>query len=138
MIDSMPKPFCVEETVLHLTGPGPVSQWRNERSLWERKDSPPLTSGQILSVFTYSKTWDYQECHPDGEELAIVWEGSVDFLLDDGDGEWAVRMESGSGYVVPAGTWHRLAPRGLSTLLFITPVPARTEHRGAGHPQLSS
>jgi mannose-6-phosphate isomerase-like protein (cupin superfamily) len=138
MIDSMPTPFPVKETVLHLTGPGPISQWRSERAFWERKDSPVLTAGQILSVFTYSKTWDYQERHPDGEELAIVLEGSVDFLLDDGAGEWAVRMESGAGYVVPAGTWHRVAPRASSTLLFITPVPARTEHRGAGHAQLSS
>jgi mannose-6-phosphate isomerase-like protein (cupin superfamily) len=134
----MPKPFCAKETVLHLTGPGPVSQWRNENALWQRKDRPELTSGQILSVFTYSKTWNYQECHPDGEELAIVLEGSIDILLDDGDGERPVRMESGSGYVIPARLWHRLAPRVSSTVLFITPVPARTEHRDAGQLQLST
>jgi mannose-6-phosphate isomerase-like protein (cupin superfamily) len=137
-IDTMPEPFCVDETVLHLTGPGPVSQWRNERAFWQRKDRPEFTSGQILSVFTYSRTWDYQECHPDGEELAIVFEGSIDFLLDDGEGERPVRMESGSGFVVPAGTWHRVEPRVPSTVLFVTPVPARTRHRDARRVDLPS
>jgi mannose-6-phosphate isomerase-like protein (cupin superfamily) len=133
----LPNSFCATETVLHLTGPGPVSQWRNDNAFWRRSDTPELTSGQILSVFTYATTWDYQECHPDGAELAIVLDGSIDFLLDGGGGERPVPLEAGTGCVVPAGTWHRLAPRVSSTVLFVTPVPARTHHRDARHLPLS-
>jgi mannose-6-phosphate isomerase-like protein (cupin superfamily) len=134
----MPEAFSVSDTVLRLTGPGQISRWRNERSFWQPKDRPELTSGQVLSVFSYSKTWSYQERHPDGEELAIVLSGSIDVLLGDGDRETPVRLESGSGCVVPAGTWHRVAPRVTSTVLFITPVPARTEHRDVEVPELAS
>ena len=133
----MPQAFSITDVVLHLIGPGPIPLWRNEGSFWQRKDRPELATGQILSVFSYSSTWNYQERHPDGEELAIVVAGSVDFLLDDGDRETPVRLEAGSGCVVPAGTWHRVAPRTSSTLLFITPRPARTEHRDAEVPVLA-
>jgi hypothetical protein len=62
-----------------------------------------LTSGQILSVFTYSATWDSQERHPGGEALAIVLEGSAHLLLDHGDGEHPVHVDVGSGCVIPSG-----------------------------------
>jgi mannose-6-phosphate isomerase-like protein (cupin superfamily) len=132
----MPKTFRATDTVLHLAGPGPIPLWDNDGSSWDPTDRLELNSGQVLSVFTYSKTWDYQECHPDGEEVALVLTGDVDLLLDDGDGEVAIRVESGSGSVVPTGTWHRIAPRESSTVLFITPAPARTEHRHAGRPEM--
>lgn len=125
----MPQAFNVGDTVLHMTGPGPISQWPNVASFWQDAGRLEFTRGQILSVFSYSTTWDYQERHPDGEELAIVLDGSIDFLLDEGSGEHPVRIEPGSGFVVPTGSWHRVAPRVPSTILFITPVPARTEHR---------
>ena len=127
----MPEAFRIDETVLHLIGPGPISQFPKEVSFWRDRDRLELSTGQILSVFSYSTTWDYQERHPDGEELAIVLDGSIDFLLDDGSGERPVRIEAGSGCVVPTGSWHRVAPRVPSTILFITPVPVRTEHRQA-------
>lgn len=127
----MPNAFRISDNVLHLIGSGPISQWPKEPSFWQNRDRLELNTGQILSVFSYSATWDYQERHPDGEELAVVVDGSIDFLLDDGSGERPVRVETGSACVVPTGSWHRVAPRVPSTILFITPVPARTEQRQA-------
>ena len=127
----MPEAFRVEDSVLHLIGPGPITQWSKNACFWQDKGRLELNTGQILSVFSYSDTWDYQERHPDGEELAVVLEGSINFLLDDGSGERGVRVEAGYGCLVPTGVWHRIAPLVPSTLLFITPVPARTHHRQA-------
>ena len=86
-------------------------------------------TGRLLSIFSYDSTWDYQERHPDGEELALVLDGEVDFLLDVGDGEQPVHLDRGEACVVPTGAWHRAAVAAPCTILFITPVPARTEHR---------
>lgn len=133
----MSEAFRLADAVLHLIGPGPISLWPNVASFWQSKDRPELTSGQVLSVFTYSETWDYQERHPDGEELAIVLAGNVDFLVDGGHDETPIHIGSGSGWVVPAGIWHRVQPRELSKILFVTPVPKRTEHRHAEPPGLS-
>ena len=49
--------------------------------------------------------------------------------LDDGHGERPERLVAGRAAVIPAGSWHRIAIREPATLLFVTPVPASTEHR---------
>jgi len=82
----------------------------------------------VLSTFSSSQTWDYQECHDSGDELAVVIDGSVQLLLDDGDGERAVPMASAEAGLTPAGVWHRVAAIEPCTLMFITPAPARTRH----------
>ena len=49
--------------------------------------------------------------------------------LDAGAGERAPDLGRGDVGVIPAGSWHRVACRRRPRLLFITPVPATTEHR---------
>jgi hypothetical protein len=123
--------FVFGNTVLHLDGVGPITRGVNDVAYWADRDRPALNSGHVLTVFSYCETWTYQERHPDGEELALVLDGVIDVLLDHGDGEVATRVARGEGCVVPAGWWHRVAVRELATILFVTPVPARTEHRDA-------
>jgi mannose-6-phosphate isomerase-like protein (cupin superfamily) len=130
----MTEAFRLEDVVLHLAGSGVISRWLNEDSFWRDKQRPELATGQVLSVFSYSTAWDYQERHPDGEELTVVLDGAIDLLLDQGDGEQALRVEAGSACLVPVNTWHRVAPHTPSTLLFITPMPTRTDHRPAAMP----
>ncbi len=117
---------------MHLEGCGPITVIPSTAELWSDLDRTELTSGQILSVFAYTTTWDYQERHPSGDELVVVLEGRFDVLLELGDGlaETAIPLSGrGSCRVIPAGTWHRLAVNEPGTVLFVTPVPARTEHR---------
>ena len=125
----MTEPLSLTDTVVHLDGVGPINVARNEFEYWATKQRPEFHTGHILSVFSYATTWDYQERHPDGDELAVVLEGDIDFLLDTGIGEMPMRLPRGSTCIVPTGAWHRVAVREPSTILFITPVPARTEHR---------
>jgi mannose-6-phosphate isomerase-like protein (cupin superfamily) len=61
------------------------------------------------------------ERHP-GDELLYVVQGSVDVtvLLDDGAHD--ATLHAGSVFVVPAGRWHRQAPRPTASLMFVTPA----------------
>jgi len=96
---------------------------------WAAGSGAALATGRLLSVFTYGETWDYQERHPGGDELVYAIGGVVDLLADAGAGEQAVRLGGGEAYVIPAGSWHRVAVHERATLLFVTPEPAATEHR---------
>jgi quercetin dioxygenase-like cupin family protein len=121
--------FSFNESVVHFDGVGPITTASNEPGFWEVRDRAELNAGQILSVFNYAKTWEYQERHPDGGELAMVLDGDVDVLVEVRGSETPVRLRRGSACVVPAGAWHRVAVHEPTTMLFITPVPARTQHR---------
>ena len=67
---------------ISASGPRPVGD-----GYWARRDRPELSTGRVLTVFSYTATWDFQERHPTGDELAYVLEGEVDLLLDTGAGE---------------------------------------------------
>lgn len=120
--------FPLDRTALHLLSTGTV-------------ESHPVTAdfsfhdlcfgqGQVLSVFHYDATWGYRERHPDGDEIALVLDGEVEVLLShDEEAETATRIPAGSGAVIPAGVWHRLRVEVASTILFITPQPAKTDHQ---------
>jgi hypothetical protein len=96
---------------------------------WADRARAELATGRVLSVFTYVAPWDYQERHPTGDELVYVLDGDVELRLDRGAGEHGQRLGRGGAGIVPAGSWHRLVVDAPSTLLFVTPVPALTEHR---------
>lgn len=125
----MHAPFTLEDSIVHLDGIGPIRWAPNVPAFWNERDRSELAAGHILSAFSYDVSWDYQERHPDGDELAVALEGNVDFIVDQGDGENRVQVDRGTGCLIPAGAWHRVVVREPSTILFLTPVPARTEHR---------
>jgi mannose-6-phosphate isomerase-like protein (cupin superfamily) len=116
---------------LHLDDGLAIRAYECDEEFWLTRSRPEFGSGRIVSVFSYAHTWDVQERHPTGDELAYVVSGAVDLLLEDdrGRGERAVRLGAGDAGIVPAGSWHRLAVREPCTVLFITPVPGATEHR---------
>jgi len=127
-MQSMSRAFLLRDRVVHLAA-GPLATWTNDARFWSERARPELATGHMMSIFDYTDTWGYQERHPTGDELAVVLSGSIDFLLDDGDGERPVRVGPGRACVVPAGAWHRVAVLEPSTILFVTPTPAQTEER---------
>jgi quercetin dioxygenase-like cupin family protein len=97
---------------------------------WEHRDaSPELSDGRVLSVFHYTGTWTWWERHPDGDELAYLLEGAVEVLLDDGVGRDRLQLLPGESAIVPSGSWHSVSMTEPATILFVTPTPARTQHR---------
>jgi mannose-6-phosphate isomerase-like protein (cupin superfamily) len=101
---------------------------------WEhRADRVELAEGRVVSVFDYDSPWSWWERHPVGDELLFVLSGSVHFHLEDASGSQRVALGAGESCIVPQGTWHSAEIRESVRLLFVTPTPARTEHRPAAH-----
>jgi quercetin dioxygenase-like cupin family protein len=119
--------LTIDQTALHLTPSGRFRPHPRCEGVSFRTQ-PGFEAGYLVSVFSYTATWRYRERHPDGDELAVVLEGAVEVLLDVGSGEHATAARKGEACVIPADAWHRLAVDVPSTVLFITPAPARTEH----------
>jgi mannose-6-phosphate isomerase-like protein (cupin superfamily) len=121
--------FSLATHAVHLAPDLGMQPCAVDAGFWADRERAELATGRLVSVFSYDAAWDYQELHPTGDELVYVLEGEVDLLLDRGDGERAQRLVRGGAGIVPAGSWHRLAVPTRATLLFVTPVPALTEHR---------
>jgi mannose-6-phosphate isomerase-like protein (cupin superfamily) len=119
----------MKHQVVHLPEGIGLGLALNDDAFWRRRDRDELAAGRVLTVFSYDSTWDYQERHPDGDELAFVLDGACDVLVDVGSGERPVQLSAGQACVIPSGAWHRAAIHQPATLLFITPVPTRTQHR---------
>ncbi len=92
-------------------------------------ERPELQDGRLLSVFDYERDWTWWERHPFGDELVYVLAGEMQFLLEDGKRQWSVDLTKGNACIVPERTWHSARVTTPSKVLFVTPAPARTEHR---------
>jgi len=129
-----PTPIALDlgrDTVVHLNGDLAATPLAVDPSFWTHSaaNRHELTQGRILSAFDYTTTWSWWERHPVGDELLFLISGDVDFHLDDAAGPRMVPLRPGQAAIVPEGAWHRAVVRCASRLLFVTPTPARTEHR---------
>lgn len=61
------------------------------------------------------------ERHP-GDELLYVVQGAVEVTVLLDDGAQQTTLSEGSVFVVPAGRWHRQAPKPVVSLMFVTPA----------------
>ncbi len=101
-------------------------------SFWATaEERPELADGRLLSVFHYESDWTWWERHPLGDELAYILRGEMELLLDDGNRNWSADLAEGNAGIVPRGTWHSARIPKPTTVLFVTPAAARTEHRDA-------
>lgn len=129
------KPFNLASTFLRLRGadlaaePLPV-----DATFWQR-----IMSGQLgtfhneylVATNTFDKDWPNWEMHPVGDEIVVLLEGAVTFVLEIAGGEQQVSLtEQGAYVVVPKGTWHTAKSSTPTRMLFITPGEG-TEHRSA-------
>jgi quercetin dioxygenase-like cupin family protein len=121
------------ETVIHLADDLAIGAMAVDSSYWNHRAAsrPELVEGRILSVFDYTATWSWWERHPVGDEFLLLISGDVDLLLDDGTERQTHTLRPGQAAIVPEGVWHRAVVRSPSQLLFVTPTPARTQHRDA-------
>ena len=126
-------PFTLDRrTVLHLAPDQSMSVSAVDERVWARPDTiPELRDGRIMSVFAYESTWTWWERHPVGTELVLVLSGAAVFHLRDGANDRSPKLGAGECLLVPEGVWHRAEVTVPTTVLFVTPSPARTEHRDA-------
>jgi len=83
----------------------------------------------LVSQHEFAADWPTWEMHPAGDELVLLLEGSVTFVLRTGAGDESVELtEPGSYVIVPRDTWHTARVTGTARMLFITPGEG-TENR---------
>jgi cupin superfamily acireductone dioxygenase involved in methionine salvage len=77
---------------------------------------------ELLSCHSFEKDWDSWENHPHGDEVVLLLEGNVTFLLQLDNGQTSIVLEKMGSYgIVPQNTWHTAKVHSPSKVLFITP-----------------
>lgn len=75
----------------------------------------------LVTTSTFDSNWASWERHPNGDEVVILLNGVVDFILELPDGARKLEVRAPGEYAfVPKGTWHTANPLQPTTLLFIT------------------
>ena len=80
--------------------------------------------GRLVSLHTFSGSWDTWEMHPNGSELVLCVSGTVSLTQEALDGSIAeVTISAGQAVVNDPGVWHTADvpdPDAPPTVLFIT------------------
>ena len=85
--------------------------------------------GRLVSMYTFSESWDSWEMHPAGDEVVLCTAGTITLHQEHADGTVAtVTLGAGEYAINPPGTWHTADVAGETTAVFIT-AGLGTEHR---------
>lgn len=115
------EPHDLATTYIHL-GVGPeTSLLPVGDDFWSTLDSrPELHTGRLVSSMRHDADWAVWEMHPTGDELVVVIDGSVRFLLDDGTSVTELTLHARQFVMVPTGVWHTADALGEAHLMFVT------------------
>jgi len=84
---------------------------------------------RLVSMYTFSESWDTWEMHPEGSEVVLGTEGSLTLQQEKKDrSQTGVTISAGEYAVNEPGTWHTADVSGTATALFIT-AGRGTQHR---------
>lgn len=85
--------------------------------------------GRLVSMHSFSDSWDSWEMHPSGDEVVLCLSGSITLHQEHADGTTGIVAIGPNEYVInPPGCWHTADVEGQATALFIT-AGEGTEHR---------
>lgn len=76
--------------------------------------------GRLVTIHTFSESWDTWEMHPQGSELVLCTEGTMT-LVQEIDGEHIETVvTAGQAVINEPGVWHTAKVQGQATAVFIT------------------
>lgn len=85
--------------------------------------------GRLVSMHSFSQSWDSWEMHPHGDEVVVCVAGRITLHQQMKDGaETVVTIGPGEYVINPPGAWHTADVEGEATALFIT-AGLGTQHR---------
>lgn len=87
--------------------------------------------GRLVSMHTFTESWDSWEMHPAGDEVVLCTAGRMVLIQDDQQGGIGrVTIGAGEYAINPPGVWHTadVEGEGEATAIFIT-AGAGTQHR---------
>ncbi|MGZ4690378.1 MAG: cupin domain-containing protein [Acidimicrobiia bacterium] len=76
--------------------------------------------GRLVSIHTFSESWDSWEMHPRGEELVLCVAGSVTLHQELDGATTTVTLATGEAVINPRGAWHTADVTGPCTAVFVT------------------
>lgn len=77
--------------------------------------------GWLVSMHTFSESWDTWEVHPNGHEIVVCIAGSMSLIQEAPDGARSqVTLEAGEYAINLPGVWHTADLDAPATALFIT------------------
>jgi quercetin dioxygenase-like cupin family protein len=83
-----------------------------------------------LSHYSGDSNW---ERHPAGDEMLYVLDGGLEVTALTPAGPVRTQVDAGQVFICPKGLWHRPRPRGVVSLLSLTPGEG-TEHSAERYP----
>lgn len=87
------------------------------------------SEGRLVTLHTFSKSWDVWEMHPRGSEVVLCIAGSIRLHQEMADGQVkTVTLSPGEYAINEPGTWHTADIEEESTVLFVT-AGLGTQHR---------
>ncbi len=130
----MTPPPRLDETLVHLglgataiTQPTFTGEMEWYEGYGERHGSDGI-EGRLVSMHTFSESWDVWEMHPLGAEVVLCTAGSIELIQEIDGEEVATTLEVGEYAINAPGTWHTANVADSATAVFIT-AGAGTEHR---------
>jgi len=76
--------------------------------------------GRLVSMHTFTKSWDTWEMHPAGDEIVICTAGRIT-LHQEIDGQvHTAHLSAGEAIINPPGVWHTADVERPTTAVFIT------------------
>ena len=84
--------------------------------------------GRLVSLYTFTESWDVWEMHPRGTEVVVCTAGEMTLIQETDAGEQRVMLKTGDYAINAPGVWHTADVSGSATALFIT-AGEETEHR---------
>lgn len=77
--------------------------------------------GRLVSMFTFTESWDSWEMHPNGDEVVLCTAGQITLHQQFANGTTAaVKIGPGEFVINPPGCWHTADVSGAATAVFIT------------------
>ena len=87
--------------------------------------------GRLVTMHTFSDSWDVWEMHPSGAEVVLCVDGEIELVQEVDGVETHTVLEAGEYAINAPGTWHTANVETAATVVFIT-AGLGTEHRSRG------
>ena len=85
--------------------------------------------GRLVSMYTFTNSWDAWEMHPNGSEVVLCTAGTLTLHQERADGSKATIVLGAGQYAInEPGTWHTADVAAPATAVFIT-AGWGTQHR---------
>lgn len=118
-------PFGLDTHFAKLQADGAAEVIAVNETFWQDLGSGKFGSFDkeyLLSTLQFDRDWPVWEMHPQGDEIAVLLSGAMDFVLEKKSGNRLISLkETGAWALIPKGLWHTARVHAASTILFITP-----------------